>query len=268
MVRQGGMSAGQGEGADDARPAGEEGVETADDGEERARAVGDDHEGSADGAVADAGAAPDAAEPPAPPPADPGPPPPASVPLPAPAYSPKISPAAEITDVLPDHGPTIGGTPVTIAGMNLFRESIVRFGGEIARTTGAQEPRQLKVEAPPSKVRGPVDVTVQNPGAELAVVERAFRYDKLPPPVISTVAPNRMGIQGGELSITGKGFLRETVVLLDGVAASSVAFIDATTLEVRAPGGESGSYVDVTVRNPDEAQAVARRAFVYDERYG
>ena len=202
------------------------------------------------------------------PPADLGPPPPASVPLPPPLYSPKVSPTAEILDVMPDHGPTIGGTAVTITGLHLFRESIVRFGGEIARTTGAQEPRQLKVEAPPSKTQGSVDVTVQNPGAEVATLGKVFRYERLPAPVIASVAPNRLGVGGGEISITGSAFLSDTVVLLGDVEADRVVFVDATTLEVKVPAGASGEYVDVAVRNPDGQRQVARRAFVYDERYG
>lgn len=202
------------------------------------------------------------------PPEDPGPPPPASVPLPPPAYSPKVSPAPEITEAMPGHGPTIGGTAVTVSGVNLFRESIVRFGGEIARTTGAHEPRQLKVEAPPCKAPSVVDITIQNPGAELATLAQAFRYERLPAPVISSVAPTHLGPKGGGVSVTGKGFVADTVVLLGGEPAPAVTYVDSTTLEVQVPGGTQGAYVDVVVLNPDQQRALARRAFVYDERYG
>ncbi|MBW2528584.1 MAG: IPT/TIG domain-containing protein [Deltaproteobacteria bacterium] len=250
--------AGQGDAPDGGAPGSEEAGSSPDPELARDEAA----EGGSSGDPAVEGASGDASA------GEPGPPPPASVPLPPPAYSPKISPTAEIADVMPGHGPTIGGTTVTIAGQHLFRESIVRFGGEIARTTGAREPLELKVEAPPANKPGPVDVTVQNPGAALAVLAGAFRYERLAPPQVSSVAPSRLASAGGEISITGKGFVAGSVVLLGKDEAAGVRFVDETTLEVKVPAGESGRYVDVAVKNPDGQQDVARRAFVFDDRYG
>ena len=45
-------------------------------------------------------------------------------------------------------------------------------------------------------------------------------------------------------------------------------FVSATAIDVKAPPGEHGKLVDVSVRNPDGTTAVARRAFMHDERFG
>jgi hypothetical protein len=34
------------------------------------------------------------------------------------------------------------------------------------------------------------------------------------------------------------------------------------------PPGEAGKMVDIAVRNPDGKEALQRRAFLYDPRYG
>ncbi len=194
-------------------------------------------------------------------------PPPNSVPRPQNLPAPVVRLAAEVTLVSPEQGPTIGGIKITIEGKHLYRESIVRVGGAISATIGAREPSMLSVEAPPRKTAGLVEISVQNPGAELVVLENAFRYVPLPPPKITSVAPNRAAVKGGtELTISGEGFIEDTVVTLDG-AESKVLFIDSATLELITPAGEHGTMVDVVVSNPDGKEDRAPRAFMYDERY-
>jgi hypothetical protein len=195
-------------------------------------------------------------------------PPPGSVPLPQAVRAPKIVPSAKVSDVSPDHGPTIGGTRVNLDGENLYRESIVRLDDQLATTIGAVDGRQLSVTAPPHKAAGPVDISIQNPGSEVTVMAKAFRYEPLPAPKIDTVAPNRGAVGGGtELSVTGKNFVAATVVLLDGIEVDRIVLIDATALELKTPPGKTGQMVDIVVKNPDGKSDVARRAFAYDERY-
>lgn len=194
-------------------------------------------------------------------------PPPESVPRPRPVPPPTRLPEPVIDEVEPANGFTIGGTKITLRGQNLFRESIVRVAGSIATTVGAREPNEIQVTTPPRPAPGPVDVSVQNPGAELVVVDKAFRYDSLPAPTIESVAPNRVAARGGgEISVSGGGFVSGTVVLLDGTPAQ-VRVVDAQQIDVITPGGRDGVMVDVTVQNPDGKQAVEVRAFAYDARY-
>jgi hypothetical protein len=68
--------------------------------------------------------------------------------------------------------------------------------------------------------------------------------------------------------VSGKNFLKETTVLVDGRAARHVKFVDATTLEVKAPQGDAGKLADVIVRNPDGREAIQKKAVMFDPRYG
>lgn len=197
-------------------------------------------------------------------------PPPASVPPPRQAPVPTILPAAEISHVTPAEGFTSGNERVTLEGEHLHRESIVRFDGVLASTIGAGvRGRQLSVLTPPRQSPGLVNVSVQNPGARITVAEKAFRYLTLPAPEVISVAPTRGGVTGGtEVSITGKSFVVDSLVIIDGKEHDDFVFIDTTTIEVRMPPGKHGRMVDVGVRNPGGKESVVRRAFMYDERYG
>lgn len=193
-------------------------------------------------------------------------PPPASVPPPRPVAIPTTKPAPTISEVTPSEGPVIGGTRLVLNGSHLYRESIVRIGGEIAQPLGASEPNELRVMTPPFKRPATVDVTVQNPGHVETVVEKAFRYVSIPAPKIVSVAPNRVGLAGGDLSVVGENFVETSVVVL-GTKDIEATFVDSKNLDFKAPPGTNGAVVDVTVRNPDGKDDTARRAFVYDERY-
>jgi len=202
-----------------------------------------------------------------PPPPDLPPPPPDAVPLPLPASAPIVLPAAVISEIAPDHGPTIGGSKVVVRGQNLRRESLVRIDDVLCMTIGAVDSgTELRVATPPRNRAGQVDVSVETPGAGTTVLERAFRYDAIPAPEIATVAPNHSAVDGGtELHISGTNFVEGTVVLVDGVKVAS-KLIDAMDLELKTPPGRAGKMVDVIVRNPDGKEAKAARAFKYDDR--
>lgn len=195
-------------------------------------------------------------------------PPPASVPVPVRGPIPLLLPAPKVLELSPADGPVLGETRVTLRGEHLYRESIVRFGGLIAMTVGAIEPRELSVRTPPRDAPGAVDVSVQNYGSQLFVLADAFRYEALPAPKITGVAPRRGAVKGGtELSVSGENFVAGSVVLLDG-APLATKLVDARTLEARTPAGKAGAMVDVAVENPDGKRALEPRAFAYDERYG
>lgn len=212
--------------------------------------------------------------PPPPPPLDPGLfadadlPPPESVPRPRAPESVRAYPPPRLDDIEPAEGSILGGTKLTLSGDGLFRLSIVRIDGVIAQTIGAREPSELRVLTPPRGKGGAVDVSVENPLGQQVVKVGGFRYTPLAAPKITVVAPDRVAAKGGaEISIEGTGFVSSTVVLLDGVAATTVRFVSSTSLEVKTPGGANGKLIDVQVKNPDGQTDQVRRAFVYDERY-
>ena len=177
-------------------------------------------------------------------------------------------PAAEITGITPTSGPTTGGTRVTIEGNRFTRDCAVFVGREHPRDFVWKSATELAIVTAPRKQSGVVDIEVAVPGAPRAVMKNAFRYDAVPAPLITSVSPTVGAVAGGtEITVSGKNFLKETVVLVDGKAPRAVKLVDATTLELKAPPGEAGKMVDVVVRNPDGKEAVQKRAFLYDPRY-
>ena len=178
-------------------------------------------------------------------------------------------PAPRITGVTPSAGPTTGGTRVVIEGERFPEGGFVRIGREPPKSVVSRRTERIEVITAATKTAGMVDVEVGGSGVETAVMKNAFKYEPRPAPVIESVAPNRGGTAGGtELSITGKHFTADAAVLVGGKPVKSAKLTDPTTLEVKTPPGQGGQMVDVVVRNPDGKEAVARRAFLYDERYG
>src|SRR5690606_11467383 len=78
---------------------------------------------------------------------------------PPPYVPPRVAPPALVDEVSPAEGSLLGDTRITLTGEHLFRESIVRIDGQIARTIGATEPREIRVVSPPRKTAGLVDVS-------------------------------------------------------------------------------------------------------------
>jgi hypothetical protein len=181
-------------------------------------------------------------------------------------YEPK--PAPEITGLAPASGPTTGGTRVLIEGKNFAPGAAVYVGREPPKDLVVKSATEIQIVTAARKMHGVVDVEVALPGAPKAVMKNGFRYDAVPAPVITSVSPTAGAVGGGtELTIAGKNFTKETAVLVDGKAPRAVKLVDASTLELKTPPGESGKLADVIVRNPDGKEAVQKRAFLYDPRY-
>ena len=86
--------------------------------------------------------------------------------------------------------------------------------------------------------------------------------------MITSVSPNAGSVGGGtEMTILGKNFVKDAVVLIDGKPAKSVKLVDDKTLELKTPPGDGGKMADVIVRHPDGKDATQKRAFLYDPRY-
>jgi hypothetical protein len=181
-------------------------------------------------------------------------------------YEPK--PAPQITGITPTAGPTTGGTRVLIEGTSFTRDAAVYVGREHPKDIVVKSATEIQIVTAARKTAGVVDVEVAVPGAAKAVMKNGFRYDAVPAPVITGVAPSAGAVGGGtELTVSGKNFTKESAVLVDGKAPKTVKLVDASTLECKTPPGEAGKMVDVVVRNPDGKEAVQKRAFLYDPRY-
>ena len=185
------------------------------------------------------------------------------------AFTYEARPAPAITSVSPVFGPSTGGTKLVIEGKNFTKESLVYIGREYPKDLAVKSATEIHVITAPRKMAGVVDVEVGGPDVPKAVLKNGFRYDAIPAPTITSVSPNRGGTGGGsEITVTGQNLLKDTVILLDGKPAKFVKLVDKTTLEGKTPPGEANKMVDVVVRNPDGKEAVQKRAYLYDPRYG
>ena len=185
------------------------------------------------------------------------------------AFTYEARPAPSITSVSPAFGPSTGGTKLVIEGRNFTKESLIYIGREYPKDLVVKSATEIHVITAPSKTAGVVDVEVGGPDVPRSVLKNGFRYDAIPAPTITSVSPNRGGVGGGtEITVTGQNLLKETVILVDGKPAKYVKLIDKTTLEGKTPPGEANKMVDVIVRNPDGKEAVQKRAYLYDPRYG
>jgi hypothetical protein len=185
------------------------------------------------------------------------------------AFTYETRPAPAITSVSPAFGPSTGGTKLVIEGHNFTKESLVYIGREYPKDLVVKSATEIHVITAPRKMAGVVDVEVGGPDVPKAVLKNGFRYDAIPAPTITSVSPNRGGTGGGtEITVTGQNLLKETVILVDGKPAKYIKLIDKTTLEGKTPPGEANKMVDVIVRNPDGKEAVQKRAYLYDPRYG
>jgi hypothetical protein len=79
-----------------------------------------------------------------------------------------VSPAAAVTSVNPNTGPTTGGTAVTITGSNFTGASAVRFGSTNATSFMVIGPTQISAISPAGSL-GAVNVTVTTPAGASAI---------------------------------------------------------------------------------------------------
>ncbi len=81
-----------------------------------------------------------------------------------------------VTIVSPDHGPTGGGTPVTISGSNFKAEATVTFGGAVAGNVTVLNSNQITCTTPPHYPAA-VDVTVVNTDTQSDTLLLGFTYE-------------------------------------------------------------------------------------------
>ncbi|HZI13948.1 MAG TPA: IPT/TIG domain-containing protein, partial [Myxococcus sp.] len=152
----------------------------------------------------------------------------------------------------PDHGGPEGALLVDITGANLQAVSSVLFGGRPAPLQQAPTATLLRVLAPASPVAGPVTVELRTDGGERLQVPGGFVY--VAPLQVTGVAPTRLGLEGGWVTLTGTGFTLGTTVRVDGAAVPTSAS-SSTSLSFRVPAGAAG-YVTVALAQAGTAPVV------------
>jgi len=175
---------------------------------------------------------------------------------------PIVGPAPTISSVLPNSGPVVGGTVVTITGTDFQSGATVTFGQNPAAAVVFSSATQLLATTRPY-APGPVDVIVRNPDTQSARVSGGFTYQPVPAPTIISILPTS-GPEGGGTLVTvwGTNFLAGATVSFGGVAAASVTVTSATQLGAVTPPHAAG-VVDVRVTNLDDQFATLVGAFTY-----
>jgi IPT/TIG domain len=157
------------------------------------------------------------------------------------AYMYLASPTVSL--VVPNNGPTGGGTVVTITGANFTGATAVKFGAAAAATFTASSATEIAATNPPGS--GTVDVTVTTAGGT-SVISAADRFtyaSTSPPSAYTAVTPVRLldtRSVGGPLGPAGSRNL--TVA---GATPGAPAGATAVVVNVTVTNTTAGSYLGV-----------------------
>lgn len=164
----------------------------------------------------------------------------------------------------PSKGPTLGGTEVTITGMD-FRVGIRVFIDGVAvseANTTRVDYRTVRVITPPGAA-GAKDVTVVNTDQGIFTLAKGFTYYAVSVPVVATVSPNQGLTTGGtSITINGDKFVKGASVWIGGRLATDVQVVNSTTITATTPAGSEG-WQEVKVTNPDGGWGVKANGFYY-----
>lgn len=170
-----------------------------------------------------------------------------------------------ISFVIPNTGPSTGGTVVTIIGSAIQTNAGVTFGGVPSPTVTFISSAKITAVTPPHAV-GAVDVVVENraaSGLSLGSTTLTGGFTYVAPPTITSVSPSVGSIGGGTtVTITGTGFETGATVSFGAVASPTVIVSSATQIVATAPTEAAGT-VSVVVTNPDGGTVTAAGAFTY-----
>jgi hypothetical protein len=148
-----------------------------------------------------------------------------------------LAAAPTVTGVSPSCGSTSGGTSVTISGTGFQSYATVTIGG--VKATSVTTVNSTTITATTGgHTAATVDVVVQNPDSQSGTKTGGYTYGGscATPPSLSSVYPNFGPPTGGTgITITGANFVNGASVTLGGTIATSVTFVNSTTLTVPRP---------------------------------
>lgn len=161
--------------------------------------------------------------------------------------------ALSINSLIPNRGPSDGGTPLRIIGSG-FREGVtVAIGRLGCANVVIDSPNLIRCNAPPGGA-GTADVTVvwQSPSdREEAVLTEGYTFFE--PVSITAVRPNRVPLRGGiEVFVQGTGLIEDTRVRVGANPVNTVRLTEDGALAVVVPAGPAGpATVSVSNFNGD-----------------
>ena len=154
---------------------------------------------------------------------------------------------ASSNSVVPNTGPSIGGTVFTIAGTNLIGASSVKIGDSEATLVAVTDTLITAITPAQAASATAKNIVIVTPGGTVTKTA-AFTY--IAAPTITSVSPSSGPLAGGtSITITGTNLTGATGVTVGGVAATSVVVVNATSITALTPVGTAGSK-DVVVNTP------------------
>lgn len=163
----------------------------------------------------------------------------------------------EVTGVSPNYGPAVGGTALTIDGVNFAGSTAVEFVSDFGREVDA-ESFSVNSDAEISAVSpagiGIVDVTVTGPGGTSAVnPQDRFGYGQL----IDQMTPQHGPAAGGtEVTLSGFGLEQASAVDFGSSSATSFTVNEDGSITATSPPATPGStVVEVIVTTPEGPSA-------------
>jgi hypothetical protein len=174
------------------------------------------------------------------------------------------NPAPAITGITPNSGPTKENTPITIRGTNFVSGGLfgVKIGGVAATNVSWINATTITAKTPIGSA-GASTVVVTNNDGQTATLAGGFTY--VAPPTITSITP-RSGPtkENTPITIRGTNFVSGGLfgVKIGGVAATSVSWINATTITAKTPMGSAGAST-VVVTSKDGQTATLAGGFTY-----
>lgn len=175
--------------------------------------------------------------------------------------------APTVARVTPGSGPMPGGTMTLVAGTHFVQGARVFFGAVEARSVRFVQAITLTAVTNTSTVAGAVDVRVQNPDGQVAILASGFAYldpsTLGPGPVVASVTPSSgPTIDPTDVNLTTQNADVGALVFVDGVPASGVVVNSPSSVNATVPPGNAGA-VDVTLTNPDGQSGTLVKGFTY-----
>lgn len=169
----------------------------------------------------------------------------------------------EIHSVTPNAGKLEGGDVVDLRGRNFAADARVWFGTREAQVSAYHGPDHIAVIVPAADVPGPVDVTLENPNGQSAVVPAGYTYF-IPAPVVTNVSPASGSVLGGDIVyIDGAHISPGVTVYFGNQAATLLNYYSKERIRVRTPASAQAGLVPVRLVNPDNQEAVWDGLFEY-----
>ena len=168
-----------------------------------------------------------------------------------------------VNEVIPDHGPSTGGTSVRIIGHDLKGATAVDFGPTPASSFTVVSDAIVDAVSPVGT--GTVNVRITTPSGESAI--RApldhFSYDRALPSVVEVLPTHGPAAGGTSVRIFGHNLNGTTAVDFGATAATSVTVVSNTVVTAVSPAGTGTVNVRVTTPSGESAAHPALDDFTY-----